>query len=61
MIQEYIESARKNQEDLSIRETGLFIDCERPYLGASPDGIVICKCCGKGVVEVKCPFCIRDA
>ena len=27
-----------------------------PYLGASPDGVVTCSCCGTGAVEVKCPF-----
>ena len=36
------------------------MDVERPYLGASPDGIVNCNCCGKGVLEVKCPFCIKE-
>ena len=39
---------------------GLFIDPEKPYLGASPDSIVVCKCCGKRVLEVKCPMCVRD-
>ena len=37
-----------------------FIDPSKPYLGASPDSIVNCKCCGKGVLEVKCPYCIKD-
>lgn len=31
-----------------------------PHLGASPDGIVECLCCGKGVCEIKCPFCYKD-
>ena len=30
------------------------------FLGASPDGIVSCKCCGKGVIEVKCPFSTKN-
>ena len=30
-----------------------------PHLGASPDGIVICDCCGKGVLEIKCPYSCR--
>ena len=29
-------------------------------MGASPDGIVQCVCCGKGVVEIKCPYSCRD-
>lgn len=32
-----------------------------PYLGASPDGLVKCACCGPGLVEIKCPWCAKDA
>lgn len=32
------------------------IDPNYPFLGASPDGFVTCSCCGKGVLEVKCPY-----
>nr|CAI5843548.1 unnamed protein product [Callosobruchus analis] len=31
-----------------------------PQLGATPDAIVYCTCCGKGCVEVKCPYLLRD-
>ncbi|CAN7989782.1 unnamed protein product, partial [Ixodes pacificus] len=34
---------------------GLLVDSERPYLGASPDGIVFCGCCDDAVLEIKCP------
>jgi len=27
---------------------------------ASPDGVINCTCCGKGVLEIKCPFCHRE-
>ena len=43
-----------------LEDAGLFISMERPYIGASPDAIVTCECCGKGTVEVKCPFCFKD-
>jgi hypothetical protein len=33
---------------------------ENPFLGASPDALVRCHCCGEGVVEVKCPYCARN-
>ncbi len=35
------------------------IDPSFSYLGATPDGIVMCDCCGKGVLEVKCPYQCR--
>ena len=38
-----------------IAKTGLHINADYPYLGASPDGIIDCDCCGKGLVEIKCP------
>nr|XP_055074611.1 uncharacterized protein LOC129454126 [Misgurnus anguillicaudatus] len=31
-----------------------------PHLGASPDGIASCTCCGKVAVEIKCPYKYRD-
>ena len=43
-----------------ILKAGLFVDSEKPYLGASPDGIIECACCGKGSLEVKCPFSCKD-
>jgi len=33
-----------------------FIHPNYPYLAASPDGIVVDDCCGRGVLECKCPF-----
>ena len=44
----------------ALKSCGLFLDADNPYIGASPDGIISCSCCGKGVVEVKCPFSCRD-
>ena len=32
----------------------LFICVEHLFLGASPDALIECNCCGKGVVEMKC-------
>ena len=30
-----------------------------PHLGASPDGLIPCDCCGKGLLEIKCPYSVR--
>jgi len=32
-----------------------------PFIGASPNGIVECSCCGRKVLEIKCPYCHRDS
>ena len=47
--------------DFKITPCGFFVDLKIPYIGASPDGLVECTCCGKGVVEIKCPYCAKDA
>ena len=57
----YLAKASQSHQNLSITEAGLFVDYQNPYLGASPDGLVECCCCGKGVLEVKCPFCHKDS
>lgn len=32
----------------------------QPFVGASPDGIVNCSCCGSSVVEIKCPYTCKN-
>ena len=39
---------------------GLFVSKSHPYIGASPDAIVLCSCCQKACVEIKCPYSIRN-
>ena len=46
--------------DFEITKSGLIIDPIYPFMGASPDGLVSCTCCGHGVLEVKCPFSCKD-
>ena len=40
-------------DQLSVSPVGLFISVEHPYVGASPDAMVCCSCCGSGICEVK--------
>jgi hypothetical protein len=40
--------------------SGFAINSQHPFLGATPDGIISCDCCGKGALEIKCPFKHRD-
>ena len=39
----------------TITKTVLHINADYPHLDASPDGIIDCDCCGKELVEIKCP------
>ena len=39
----------------------MFVNSSYPTLGASPDGIIFCDCCGIGTLEIKCPYCSRNS
>ena len=46
--------------NFSLSKSGLVIDCNYPFFGASPDGVIKCRCCEFGVLEIKCPYSCRD-
>ncbi len=46
--------------DFSIAQSGFIISPSYPLMGASPDGIINCQCCGCGVLEIKCPYSCHD-
>jgi hypothetical protein len=50
--QEYEESTRT-----VVDHCGLFISKKNPIFGASPDGLINSR---EGVLEIKCPFSVRD-
>ena len=50
----------KSWQRRTQRDIGLVISTNWPFLGASLDGIVCCDSCGHGVIEVKCPYCVRN-
>ena len=52
----YFAKSTQVHAEFEVRDNGLFISNEWPYIGASPDGIINCTCCGTGVLEVKCPY-----
>ena len=58
---EYLTKMSVTHTNFQIKEVGFFIDTKHPYIGASPDGIASCDCCGEVIIEIKCPFCKRDS
>lgn len=58
-LESYIKKSG-HHTDIVVSESGLVIDASYPHMGASPDGIVTCACCGRGVIEIKCPYSCRD-
>ena len=46
-------------QNVKVSKCGLFISIDYPFLGASPNGIVECSCCGKGICKVKVKISMR--
>ena len=42
-----------------ILECGLVQNEIMPYIGASPDWLILCSCCGKACIEMKYPCSIN--
>ena len=59
-VEEFVKYFKKHHKDVRYRECGIFIDKTKQYLGASPDLLIECSCCGKAVVEIKNPFNIAS-
>ncbi|KAK6176048.1 hypothetical protein SNE40_014409 [Patella caerulea] len=57
----FLDKLKPLHDNIKIEKVGFFINPDVPYIGASPDGIITCDCCGMSVVEIKCPFCDKDA
>ena len=56
----FILHMKKQHTNFVYEEAGLFISKEHPHIGASPDGLVKCDCCGEGVLEIKCPYSAKN-
>lgn len=48
----------KEHSNAEIIERGTFLSRDMPFVGDSTDRIIMCDCCGKSCLEVKCTFSI---
>ena len=48
------------QENIKLSPCGLYIDKPRPFIAASSDNFMHCKCHGQSVVEIKCSHVVRS-
>ncbi|CAG2243755.1 unnamed protein product [Mytilus edulis] len=51
---------KDNHGNFEMKDIGLVLNSKFPYLGASPDEIANCDCCGEICIEIKCPYRKRD-
>lgn len=52
----YMKFMQCKHTNLVFKDSGLVINPLWPFIAASPDGVISCTCCGKGVFEIKCPY-----
>lgn len=52
--------ALSKHRNCKLAKSSLHVMKGKPYIGASPDELISCSCCGEATVEIKCPYCIRD-
>lgn len=57
---EYKAAMKAKHDRFSVIASGLWLNNDYVYIGATPDGLVSCKCCGEGLLEIKCPFKYKD-
>lgn len=58
--QDYKERKQATHTNFTCTMSGLIINPSYPHLGASPDGLIDCSCCGEGLLEIKCPYSVRS-
>jgi len=50
----------QSHRNLKVEQCGLVVKPERPFIAATPDGIVSFNCCQKTVLEIKCPYVLSE-
>ena len=59
--QQYTQEMSSSHGNFCCKPSGLVVNPLYPHLGASPDGIISCSCCGTGLLEIKCPYAGCDS
>lgn len=55
-LTKYKDQMMSVHENFVLHQSGLILNNNFPGFSASPDGISVCDCHGKIVLEIKCPF-----
>ena len=56
----YTNIMKASHKGFICKDSGLVVSATHPFIAASPDGSIHCECCGPGVLEIKCPYCVRN-
>ena len=50
-IETYLRTTKTNHSNMESSKCGLTISCQHPFLGATPDMVISCDCCGEGKIQ----------
>ena len=50
---------KNKHKGLQVNKRVFFISVDYPFIGASRDGIIQCRCRDEGLLGIKCPFTYR--
>lgn len=56
----YTKAMKARHQNFNVALYGLVVHPDHPHLGSGPDAVALCSCCGRGTVELKCPYNYRD-
>ena len=59
-IDSFIKIFKTKHFDVRVIQPGLCLDKTCLIIGGSADAIVICSCCGPSILEIKCPYSLRN-
>lgn len=59
-IAAFMKKMKPKHHNLRVKGCGLRLDDTHHYIGASIDGYLECICCEPAILEIKCPYSIRD-
>ena len=59
-IAAFINTTKAMHYNLKVTRAGLRLDEKHHFIGASVYGFVECSCCEPAILEVKCPYSIRN-
>ena len=59
-INTFFEAFKKSHINAKLQTTGLVLHNSYPFIGTSPDGLLSCDCCQNAIIEVKCPYRLKD-
>ena len=58
VVQTFFGQYQNEHSNATVKERGIFLDKELPFIGGIPDRIISCDCCGNSCLEVKCSISI---